>query len=81
MCPTNHGAEVLGYEKSEILEKVHTKFCKIICKKSKYTHNTMIYGELGRVPISQYYKVRMVNFIGTSWCMVRKLNLGLYCLY
>jgi hypothetical protein len=39
-----YGAEVWGYENCEILEKVHTKFLKIITKSSKYAHNTSVYG-------------------------------------
>ena len=57
-----YGAEVWGYESIELLEKVHTKFCKIILKVSKYTHNTQIYGDLGRFPINIEVKKRMVNY-------------------
>ena len=57
-----YAAEVCGFGNNDVLERVHTKFCKIMCKKSKYTHNSTIYAELGRIPISIYCRVRMVNF-------------------
>ena len=37
-------------------ELVHTKFCKFIFKVSKCTHNMMMYGELGRCPLSVMIK-------------------------
>ena len=42
-----YGCEVWGYENVDILEKVHTKFSKLIFGISKCSHNTPIYGELG----------------------------------
>ena len=44
--------EVWGYENVDILEKVHTKFCKFIFGVSKYSHNMPVYGELGRYPLA-----------------------------
>ena len=31
--------EVWGYENTDIIEKVHTKFCKFIFDASKFSHN------------------------------------------
>ena len=47
-----YGCEVWVYENIDILEKVHTKFCKFIFGVSKYSHNMPLYGELGRYPLS-----------------------------
>ncbi len=57
-----YGSEVWGYERIDVLEKVHTRFCKIILHCSKFTHNSMIYGELGRYPIRLEIDRRMINF-------------------
>jgi hypothetical protein len=35
-----YGSEIWGYESIDILEKVYTKFCKIILSTSKYVHNS-----------------------------------------
>ena len=52
-----------GYEKSvTMIELVRTKFCKLVFKVSKFTHNMMMYGELGRYPLSVMIKKRMVNY-------------------
>ena len=47
-----YGCEVWEYEHIDILEKVHTKFCKFIFGLSTFPHNMPIYGELGRYPLS-----------------------------
>ena len=57
-----YGCEVWGYENVDILEKVHTKFCKINFGVSKYSHNMPVYGELGRYPLSIKIKQRMVRY-------------------
>ena len=48
-----YGCEVWGYENTDIIEKVHTKFCKFIFGVSKCSHNMPIYGEL---PAINHYK-------------------------
>ena len=46
-----YGSEVWGYEKKDMIEKIHLQFCKkILCMKSS-TPNYMVYGELGRHPL------------------------------
>ena len=57
-----YGCEVWGYENVDILEKVHTKFCKFIFAVSKYSHYMPVYGELGRYPLSIKIKQRMVRY-------------------
>jgi hypothetical protein len=47
-----YGAEVWGYEKNDIAETLHLEFCKYIMKVKKCTPNYIVYGELGRLPMS-----------------------------
>ena len=68
------GCEVWGYENVDILEKVHTKFCKFIFGVSKYSHNMQVYGELGRYPLSIKIKQRMVALVTFTF----EYNLGIY---
>ena len=59
-----------GYENTDIIEKVHTKFCKFIFGVSKCSHNMPIYGELGCYPLSITIKQRMVCY----WTRILKSN-------
>ena len=45
-----YGAEVYGYEKSDITESLFLQFYKIIMCFKKTTPNPILYGELGRYP-------------------------------
>ena len=51
-----------------MIELVHTKFFKFVFKVSKFTHNMMMYGELGRYPLYVMIKKRMVNY----WTTIQK---------
>ena len=42
-----YGAGTWGFDNMNVIENVHTRFCKIITKKSKYCHNSFRNGELG----------------------------------
>lgn len=57
-----YGAEVWGYEKDEIIESLHLEYCKYLLKVKKCTPNCIVYGELGRVPMSVNIKARMIGF-------------------
>ena len=57
-----YGCEIWGHENYAILEKLHLKFCKYILHINKYTPNCMVYGELGRFPISVYINNRLIQF-------------------
>jgi hypothetical protein len=57
-----YGCETWGYCNIDIIERVHLRFCKLLLKLNKSTPNVMVYGELGRHPLSLNIKVRMVSF-------------------
>ena len=47
-----YGSEVWGLENSDIIESVHLTFCKFLLGLKTSTPTNMIYGELGRYPLS-----------------------------
>ena len=57
-----YGAETWGFDNMDVIENVHTRFCKIITKKSKYCHNSFIYGELGRFPLQITATIRVLYY-------------------
>ena len=57
-----YGAEIYGYEKSDIIESLFLQFYKIIMCFKKCTPNAILYGELGRYPADILIKSRMVGF-------------------
>jgi len=63
-----YGSEIWGYENLDIIEKLHLKFCKYILGVKSSTPSVMVYGELGRSPLSIEVKIRMIGY----WC--RLLN-------
>ena len=42
-----YGSEIWAHEGTEILEKLHLRFCKYILLVNKTTCSNMVYGELG----------------------------------
>ena len=57
-----YSCEVWGFEKIERLEKLHLKFMKHILKVKTSTCSNMVYGELGRYPISISVKKRLIGY-------------------
>ena len=45
-----------------MVEKVHLKFCKLLLNLKTSTANCLVYGELGRFPLSVDIKQRMVSY-------------------
>lgn len=57
-----YGCEIWGHECLEMFERVHNKFLRAITKCRKSTPMYMIYGELGRYPLSVTIKTRIIGF-------------------
>ena len=57
-----YGSEIWGFEEVYAIEKIHLEFCKNILKVRKTTPNYMEYGELGRYPLRNKVKMRMISY-------------------
>lgn len=57
-----YGCEIWGFTNTVIIERLHLKYCKLILHLKKSTPNFIVYGELGRFPLSVHIKTRIVNF-------------------
>ena len=57
-----YACEVWGFCDNKLLERLHLKFCKHILKLKTSTPNFMVFGEVGRFPLSINIKVRMIGF-------------------
>ena len=57
-----YGSEVWGFEDNKIIESVHMKFLKYVLGVKKSTPNSIVYGELGRMPLELLIKQRMINY-------------------
>ena len=74
-----YGAEVWGFESTKMLDQLELKFYKLLLNVRNSTPNYMVYGELGRYPISISIKKRMISY----WCNLlisnqSKINKALY---
>ena len=57
-----YDSEVTSYEKPDMLERLCLQFYKIILNVKTTTPNLILYGELGRHPVSIDIKARMIGF-------------------
>ena len=67
-----YGCEIWGFSNLDIIERLHLKFCKYILGVNKSTPNFMVYGELGRYPLSISIKMRMITF----WANIVNSNIS-----
>ena len=73
-----YGSEVWGFENTIDIEWIHLQFCINILHLRKGTPNYMVYGELGRLPVSINIKMRMVGFWNRLVSNEHKLSSHLY---
>lgn len=81
-CVLSYGAEIWGFHVGRDIEKVHTRFCKMILKVKNSTSNFMTYTELGRVPLVIHRKVRILKYwvkiLSTHNCILKQLYDEMY---
>ena len=63
-----YGCELWGFENTDLIERVHLKFCKILLHLKESTPSYMVYGELGRYPLNIDIKVRMISYWAKLLC-------------
>ena len=63
-----YGSEVWGFENCEVIEAYHFKFCKLMFYLKPSTPKVMVYGELGRFPMTVFIQTRMINFWSKIVC-------------
>ena len=57
-----YSCEVIGFENTDMFEKVHLEFLRKITNSRKSTPGYMLYAELGRYPLHIYIKTRMIGY-------------------
>ena len=57
-----YGCEIWGYTDIKAIEQFHRKYLKSVLKLSKYTANSMVYGEMGIHKLEVTVANRMVSF-------------------
>ena len=46
-----YGCEIWGHVNTDLIERLHLKFCKLLLCLKKSTPNFMVYGKLGAYPL------------------------------
>lgn len=57
-----YGCEVWGFHSAPDIEKIHLNYCKNILNVKRWTSNSVIYCELGRMPLQCIRKIRIVRY-------------------
>ena len=57
-----YGCEVWAHEGTEVVEKLHLRFCKYILSLNNSTCTNIVYGELGITPLLLHAQSRMIMF-------------------
>ena len=57
-----YGCEVWGCKETDIMEKLHLQFCKMLLKVNKCTTTAMVLVELGTYPIKYHVDYRMLCY-------------------
>ena len=57
-----YSCEVIGFENTDMFEKVHLEFLRKITNSRKSTPGFMLYAKLGRYPLHIYIKTRMIGY-------------------
>ena len=57
-----YGCEVWGFGDLSVIEKVHTDFMKRILNVKRSTPHVMLYGKLGRYPVTLTFQNKIINF-------------------
>ena len=58
----NYGSEIWGYNRSNVVERIHLAFCKNALGVRKSTQNNLVYGELGRTPLIYKRYVSIIRY-------------------
>ena len=56
-----YGSEVWGFEKLDLIERLHLKFLKYVLNLKSSTPDYMVYGETGRFPLYISIHCRMIS--------------------
>ena len=65
----SYDCEIWGFYPAKAIEQVHKDFCKSILKVKRSTMNEIMYGELGRIPLTVQRYIRIEKY----W--LKKLNI------
>ena len=57
-----YASEIWGYEKTDVVEKVHLQFLKKSLNVRSTTPNYMVYGETGRFPLQIIIKTKLLCY-------------------